>query len=185
MLFHEERAVAWDPFAMESHTVDVMMAASLSLKGTLNYERFGQKLGVERNVLKLIGKSDSDAGCLRFLTRDNDLTLEYRRRAVEIWDLAVGKLKIRVEAHEAGVRDLQIFESRLVAASNDRVIKVWDTAFCGSLQGVQELGGHGDPVHCVSLGGPAGPTVCTGAADGLVRVWDFRYVGSWDGSVHV
>jgi WD40 repeat protein len=127
------------------------------------------------------GKPSDNGGvsCLRLLASDDDLALGFRRRTLQIWDLAVCKLKLNVQAHHAGVRDLQVSGTRLVTAANDRVVKVWDSAFRGTggvLQPVQELREHGGPVQCVSLGGPADPTVCTGAADGLVRVWDLRYV---------
>uniref|UniRef100_H3HAN8 Kinesin motor domain-containing protein n=1 Tax=Phytophthora ramorum TaxID=164328 RepID=H3HAN8_PHYRM len=121
---------------------------------------------------KATGKPADNGGvnCLRLLARDDDLALGYRRRTMQIWDLA---------AHHASVRDLQVSGTRLVTAGNDRVVKVWDSSFRGNggvLQPVQELREHGGPVQCVSLGGPADPNICTGAADGQVRVWDLRYV---------
>ncbi|KAJ8575887.1 hypothetical protein ON010_g3323 [Phytophthora cinnamomi] len=126
------------------------------------------------------GKPADNGGvsCLRLLASDDDLALGYRRRTLQIWDLAVCKLKVNVQAHHAGVRDLQVSGTRLVTAGNDRIVKVWDTAFrgvSGALQPVQELCEHGGPVHCVSLGGPADPNICTAAADGIVRVWDLRF----------
>ncbi|KAE9004178.1 hypothetical protein PR002_g17141 [Phytophthora rubi] len=130
---------------------------------------------------KSTGKPADNGGvsCLRLLASDDDLALGYRRRTLQIWDLAVCKLKVNVQAHHAGVRDLQVSGTRLVTAANDRIVKVWDTAFRGvggGLQPVQELCEHGGPVQCVSLGGPADPSICTAAADGLVRVWDLRFV---------
>ncbi|KAL4116000.1 hypothetical protein PRIC2_013002 [Phytophthora ramorum] len=129
---------------------------------------------------KATGKPADNGGvnCLRLLARDDDLALGYRRRTMQIWDLAVCKLKVNVQAHHASVRDLQVSGTRLVTAGNDRVVKVWDSSFRGNggvLQPVQELREHGGPVQCVSLGGPADPNICTGAADGQVRVWDLRY----------
>ncbi|KAE8911430.1 hypothetical protein PF001_g8706 [Phytophthora fragariae] len=130
---------------------------------------------------KSTGKPADNGGvsCLRLLASDDDLALGYRRRTLQIWDLAVCKLTVNVQAHHAGVRDLQVSGTRLVTAGNDRIVKVWDTAFRGvggALQPVQELCEHGGPVQCVSLGGPADPSICTAAADGLVRVWDLRFV---------
>ncbi|RLN73084.1 hypothetical protein BBJ28_00003786 [Nothophytophthora sp. Chile5] len=117
--------------------------------------------------------------CLRFLASDDDLAVGCRCRSLQIWDLAACKMKVKVEAHRAGVRDLQVSGTRLVTAANDRVAKVWDAAFrsgSGTQQYVQALRDHGGPIHCVSLGGPADPNICTGAGDGLVRLWDLRYV---------
>ncbi|GMF24555.1 unnamed protein product [Phytophthora fragariaefolia] len=126
------------------------------------------------------GKPADNGGvsCLRMLSSSDDLALGYRRRTLQIWDLAVCKLKVDVQAHQAGVRDLQVSGTRLVTAANDRIVKVWDTTFRGvggALQPVQELYEHGGPVQCVSLGGPADPNICTAAADGIVRVWDLRF----------
>ncbi|GMF32938.1 unnamed protein product [Phytophthora lilii] len=89
--------------------------------------------------------------CLRLLSSDDDLALGYRRRTLQIWDLAVCKLKVSVQAHHAGITDLQVSGTRLVTAANDRVVKVWDTVFRGGmLQPIQELREHGGPVRCSS-----------------------------------
>ncbi|RLN97539.1 hypothetical protein BBJ28_00006682 [Nothophytophthora sp. Chile5] len=123
--------------------------------------------------------TNGGVSCLRFLASDDDLAVGCRCRSLQIWDLAAGKMKVKVEAHRAGVRDLQVSGTRLVTAANDRVVKVWDAAFrsgSGTQQYVQALRDHGGPIHCVSLGGPADPNICTGAGDGLVRLWDLRYV---------
>ena len=60
---------------------------------------------------------------------------------------------------------------RIVSASDDKTLRIWDELNGESLQ---VLGGHGCRVYCVSWS-PDGKRIVSGAADGRVRVWESRF----------
>lgn len=128
------------------------------------------------NSVALLGNGKGGVSCLRFLALYDFLVSGCREHTLKVWDLSVSKLKTNIQAHRGSIRDIQITGDRLVTASNDRIVKVWDAHFRSSQNYVHALRGHGGPVQCVSLGGPADPNICTGSSDGVVRVWDLRYV---------
>lgn len=126
----------------------------------------------------LLGNGKAGVSCLRFLALHDYLVSGCSEYSLKVWDLAESKLRTNVLAHHGAVLDIQITGDRLVTASNDRTVKVWDAHFRGSgsaQQYVHALRDHNGPVRCVCLGGPADPNICTGSSDGVVRVWDLRF----------
>jgi WD40 repeat protein len=73
--------------------------------------------------------------------------------------------------HSSWIRDVQISGQRILSASNDKLVKVWDarTSEC-----VSTLLGHMAPVNKVILGGPADPNIVTASSDGKLRIFDLR-----------
>jgi WD40 repeat protein len=123
------------------------------------------------------GGTRPGVSCLRYLAHFDILVSGSRdESALKSWDMATSKIRCSVPAHRGSIRDIQITGERLVTAANDRVAKVWDARFRDGASFSHALRGHGGPVLCLSLGGPADPNICTGSADGIVRVWDLRYV---------
>lgn len=128
------------------------------------------------NSVALLGNGKSGVSCLRFLALYDYLVSGCKEYSLKVWDLTESKLKTNIQAHRGSILDIQITGDRLVTASNDRIVKVWDAHFRSGQNYVHALRDHGGPVQCVSLGGPADPNICTGSSDGIVRVWDLRYV---------
>ncbi|GLD93706.1 hypothetical protein PINS_up002311 [Pythium insidiosum] len=114
--------------------------------------------------------------CLRYLAHFDSLISGSTEDVLEAWDVTTGACQTSFRAHRGAIRDVQVTGERLVTAGNDCNVKVWDARFRSGQSYSHALRNHGGPVLCVSLGGPADPNVCTGSADGVVRVWDLRYV---------
>jgi WD40 repeat protein len=126
--------------------------------------------------ISLLGNGKGSISCLRFIPLGDLLVSGCRKNTLKIWDLASSKMRSNITIHKGALRDIQITGDRLVTASNDRTVKVWDVNFRSGQSYTHSLRDHGGPVLCTSLGGPADPNICTGSTDGIVRVWDLRYV---------
>ena len=85
--------------------------------------------------------------------------------AVRIWDL-VGHEHRCIDAHEMRIWAVTWLGDRVITASQDQTIKVWD-AHGGTLQ--QVLRGHAARVLALAVG-PSG-MLLSGGSDGTIRVW--------------
>ena len=72
---------------------------------------------------------------------------------------------------------------RLYSGSEDRTVKVWDTAAAAAADGgggfpcIATLTGHTDYVHSVDVtDGSGGISIVSGGEDGAVKLWDTRYI---------
>lgn len=92
--------------------------------------------------------------------------------ALQVWDLATGRLIQTLSGHSAEIFNVVPFEEDLsvrcfATASADGTVQVWDMV---SGQSVRKLDGHGGSVYGLARL-PDGHLV-SGSLDGAVRVWD-------------
>ncbi|TYZ65719.1 hypothetical protein PybrP1_006267 [[Pythium] brassicae (nom. inval.)] len=100
---------------------------------------------------------------------------------VIVWDLVSQTGLFRLKGHKDAVTALRFVgerDARLVTASKDSLLKVWDldTQHC-----VQTCVGHRSEVWALDVN-PAGDRLVTGASDNQLRVWSVRDADS-DGAV--
>ncbi len=90
-------------------------------------------------------------------------------RTIKIWDLS-GRLLQTLHGHTDLVRAIAFHprENRLVSASYDQSIKVWDLK---SGEELDTLRGHSDLVNAVAFVGD-GSRLASASWDGTVRLWD-------------
>ena len=97
----------------------------------------------------------------------------YRESAIRLWDVANGKETRRLEGHSDGILSL-IFSpdgKRLISASTDRTIRIWDLSDTSKTTRPRVLRGHDEEVMRLALL-PDGQTLVSGSEDGVVYVWD-------------
>lgn len=100
-----------------------------------------------------------------FATGSNDKT-------IKIWNLASGKLKVTLKAHDMTVRDLAISNRHpyMFSVSEDKTVKCWDLE---KNTAIRNYHGHLSGVHTVDIH-PTVDVVVTAGRDSVVKVWDIR-----------
>lgn len=77
----------------------------------------------------------------------------------------------RLVGHGGGVLDVSIVQRRIVSASRDATVRVWDIV---SGKEVQRLQGHAGPVNALQSveGDSEDPRVLSASGDGTLRLWN-------------
>ncbi|MBK9139746.1 MAG: protein kinase [Verrucomicrobia bacterium] len=89
--------------------------------------------------------------------------------AIRIWDAETGRLMIRLDGHTAWTGRLVFSHNgrRLISASADQTIRLWDT---GSWTETAALRGHGDEIHAVAVSDEQNLIASVGR-DGELMLW--------------
>lgn len=92
--------------------------------------------------------------------------------AVEIWDLAAGLSKMRLEGHSGQINGLALSPdgATLASASWDGTIRLWN--FAGGVSRAT-LSGHAGAVNDIIFSGD-GRSLYSASADGTIRTWDVK-----------
>ncbi|MCU0566973.1 MAG: caspase family protein [Oculatellaceae cyanobacterium Prado106] len=108
---------------------------------------------------------------LAIASRSNSGTQKTAAHALQLWNLADGKLLKTFAGHEGWVNQVQFSPDGkvLASASEDQRVKLWDVAQ-GNL--IRDLQGHGDRVTSLSFS-PDGKTLVSGSGDKTLKLWDW------------
>src|SRR5947199_5765340 len=89
---------------------------------------------------------------------------------IRIWDLETLKPLKVLTGHTGGVTALQFDSGKLISASMDGTLRIWNYRL-PQPECVSILGGHTDGVLSLHLDGKL---LASGSADSTVRVWDYE-----------
>ncbi len=111
------------------------------------------------NPVRVIPASDGGFTAVAFASVGRIVAVGSATGPVEIWDMQAGKKLRRLVGHEKTIRRLQFFDGgrRLMTASDDHSLRVWDTTNGELLQWLE----HTDPIHAAVLM-PGGQNVLVG-----------------------
>src|SRR4051794_25740031 len=85
-------------------------------------------------------------------------------------------LQLSIKAHEQFVRSIAAIEddtARMLTASQDKTIRLWDTTGVGSTEPLRTFSGHTYPVTSLCVL-PDGRRFASCGQDNCVRIWDLE-----------
>lgn len=108
-------------------------------------------------------------GPVVFFSDSNQLIVQMKAHELGIWDISLVKCKL-LEGHRAPITDIKLSknESRIVSASRDNTIRVWDVS---SGACVTTYSGHDLPVGFVSYSLDEKYIISAGF-EGITKIWD-------------
>jgi WD40 repeat protein len=96
---------------------------------------------------------------------------------VKLWDLTTGQETLSLRGHTQTVNSVAFSPDghRLVTASSDRTVRIWDgrPLQTGEKQGVLTLPGHAGFVRGLAFS-PNGRHLASVGSDAIVRIWEFE-----------
>ncbi len=127
----------------------------------------------EANVVATLRGHDGPVDDVAVAERDGEPTVVTAGNdgTVRLWDPETGEQQDELEAHEGGVRAIDVStEHGLLVTSGNGSVRVWDLA---SLERIAEIeAGVHDPSD-VAID-PAGERLATAGSDGTVAIWDLE-----------
>ncbi|HYP00723.1 MAG TPA: caspase family protein, partial [Pyrinomonadaceae bacterium] len=91
---------------------------------------------------------------------------------IKLWEVISGRELPALAGHAETVNSVAFNAAGVLAsASNDKTIKLWDTAAAAGREPQRTLAGHGGEVHALSFSAD-GKTLATGSSNGEIKIWN-------------
>jgi COMPASS component SWD3 len=112
------------------------------------------------------------------LSNDDRIIVSGSDQRIKIWDARTGELLHSFYAHADWVKGLAITpDGRFLISAGDGKIKIWDLATGEKLTTIVA---HARPIRSIALSRD-GSTLVSGAADGIVKVWQVDEISEVEG----
>lgn len=90
---------------------------------------------------------------------------------VKLWEVMTGRELMKLAGHAESVNAVAFNAAGVLAsASNDRTIKLWDTAAAPARE-LRTLAGHGGEVHALAFSAD-GARIASGSSNGEIKMWN-------------